>query len=65
MFQNLSNGGGGTGGLKDVDNVALIVHTAERIGRKVPIINVVDLIATISYAKVPCCAIVCHLGQTQ
>lgn len=28
MFQNLSKGGGGTGGLKDVDNVTLIVHTA-------------------------------------
>lgn len=48
--------------MKDVDNVALIVHTAERIGREVPIINIVDLIATINYAKVPCCAVVTRLS---
>lgn len=43
----------------------LLVHTAERIGRKVPILNIVNLIATISYAKVPCCAFATRLLACQ
>lgn len=42
-----------------------LVHAAERIRRKVPILNIVNLIAAISYAKVPCCAFATRLLACQ